>query len=113
MGAFAAIAKQRRLCKLRAFGGKDSGANVGVFLRRVDGETLYSAINTFADYGTACASWFGGFLRLAFGGEYATDNPFSALAKNYYLPITDDKRRVQMWHFRHPPHDANLRQGWA
>ena len=43
-------------------------------------------LNVFADYESGD---YGEFLRYGIGGEL--QNPFSAFAINYYLPITDDK----------------------
>ena len=105
MGAFAESQNSAFGWQVRAFGGKDNigGANVGVFLRRVDGETLYG-INTFADYESGK---YGDFLRYGIGGEL--QNPFSALAVNYYLPITDDKRQGANVAFSQKGYDANLR----
>ena len=105
IGAFAESQNSAFGWQVRAFGGKDNigGANVGVFLRRVDGEILYG-INTFADYESGK---YGDFLRYGIGGEL--QNPFSALAINYYLPITDDKRQGQLVAFSQKGYDANLR----
>ena len=90
--------------QVRAFGGKDNigGANVGVFLRRVDGETLYG-INTFADYESGK---YGDFLRYGIGGEL--QSPYAAFAANYYLPITDDKHNGAKMHISQKGYDTNL-----
>ena len=105
IGAFAEKQNSAFGWQVRAFGGKENigGANVGVFFRRVDGEILYG-INTFADYESGK---YGDFLRYGIGGEL--QNPFSALAVNYYLPITDDKRQGQLVAFSQKGYDANLR----
>ena len=105
MGAFAESQSSAFGWQVRAFGGKDNigGANAGVFFRRVDGEILYG-INTFADYESGK---YGDFLRYGIGGEL--QNPFSALAVNYYLPITDDKRQGATVAFSQKGYDANLR----
>ena len=105
MGAFAESQNSAFGWQVRAFGGKDNigGANVGVFLRRVDGETLYG-INTFADYESGD---YGEFLRYGIGGEL--QSPYAALAVNYYLPITDDKRQGATVAFSQKGYDANLR----
>ena len=90
---------------MRAFGAENTtkGANAGIFFRRVDGETLYG-INSFADYEDGK---YGEFLRYGIGGEL--QNPFAAFAMNYYLPITDDKRRGATVAFSQKGYDANLR----
>ena len=105
IGAFAESQNSAFGWQVRAFGGKDNigGANVGVFFRRVDGETLYG-INTFADYESGK---YGDFLRYGIGGEL--QSPYAALAVNYYLPITDDKRQGANVAFSQKGYDANLR----
>ena len=105
IGAFAESQNSAFGWQVRAFGGKDNigGANAGIFFRRVDGETLYG-INTFADYESGD---YGDFLRYGIGGEL--QNPFSALAVNYYLPITDDKHTGSTVAFSQKGYDANLR----
>ena len=105
IGAFAESQNSAFGWQVRAFGGKDNigGANAGIFFRRVDGEILYG-INTFADYESGK---YGDFLRYGIGGEL--QNPFSALAVNYYLPITDDKRQGATVAFSQKGIDANLR----
>ena len=50
---------------------------------------------------------YGEFLRYGIGGEL--QNPFAAFAMNYYLPITDDKRRGATVAFSQKGYDANLR----
>ena len=105
IGAFAESQSSAFGWQVRAFGGKDNigGANVGVFFRRVDGETLYG-INTFADYESGK---YGDFLRYGIGGEL--QSPYAALAVNYYLPITDDKHNGAQVAFSQKGYDANLR----
>ena len=105
IGAFAESQNSAFGWQVRAFGGKDNigGANVGVFLRRVDGETLYG-INTFADYESGK---YGDFLRYGIGGEL--QSPYAAFAANYYLPITDDKHNGAQVAFSQKGYDANLR----
>ena len=103
IGAFAESQSSAFGWQVRAFGGKDNigGANVGVFFRRVDGETLYG-INTFADYESGK---YGDFLRYGIGGEL--QSPYAALAVNYYLPITDIN--IMAVAFSQKGYDANLR----
>ena len=105
MGAFAESQSSAFGWQVRAFGGKDNigGANAGVFFRRLENEWLYG-INVFADYESGK---YGEFLRYGIGGEL--QNPFSALAVNYYLPITDDKRQGQLVAFSQKGIDVNLR----
>ena len=105
MGAFAESQSSAFGWQVRAFGGKDNigGANVGVFFRRLENEWLYG-LNVFADYESGD---YGEFLRYGIGGEL--QNPFSALAVNYYLPITDDKRQGQLVAFSQKGIDVNLR----
>ena len=105
MGAFAESQSSAFGWQVRAFGGKDNigGANVGVFFRRLENEWLYG-LNVFADYESGD---YGDFLRYGIGGEL--QNPFSALAVNYYLPITDDKRQGATVAFSQKGYDANLR----
>ena len=105
MGAFAESQNSAFGWQVRAFGAENTtkGANAGIFFRRVDGETLYG-INSFADYEDGK---YGEFLRYGIGGEL--QNPFAAFAMNYYLPITDDKRRGATVAFSQKGYDANLR----
>ena len=105
MGAFAESQNSAFGWQVRAFGGENNigGANAGVFFRRIDGETLYG-INSFADYED---NRYGEFLRYGIGGEL--QNPFAALAINYYLPITDDKRSNGKVAFSQKGIDVNLR----
>ena len=105
IGAFAESQNSAFGWQVRAFGGKDNigGANVGVFFRRLENEWLYG-INVFADYESGD---YGDFLRYGIGGEL--QNPFSALAVNYYLPITDDKHTGSTVAFSQKGYDANLR----
>ena len=105
MGAFAESQNSAFGWQVRAFGAENTtkGANAGIFFRRVDGETLYG-INSFADYEDGD---YGEFLRYGIGGEL--QNPFAAFAMNYYLPITDDKRRGATVAFSQKGYDANLR----
>ena len=105
IGAFAESQNSAFGWQVRAFGGKDNigGANVGVFFRRVDGETLYG-INTFADYESGK---YGDFLRYGIGGEL--QSPYAAFAANYYLPITDDKHTGSTVAFSQKGIDVNLR----
>ena len=105
MGAFAESQSSAFGWQVRAFGGKDNigGANVGVFFRRLENEWLYG-LNVFADYESGD---YGEFLRYGIGGEL--QNPFSAFAINYYLPITDDKHTGSTVAFSQKGYDANLR----
>ena len=105
MGAFAEKQNSAFGWQVRAFGGKDNigGANAGVFFRRLENEWLYG-LNVFADYESGD---YGEFLRYGIGGEL--QNPFSALAANYYLPITDDKQQGQLVAFSQKGIDVNLR----
>ena len=105
IGAFAESQNSAFGWQVRAFGGKDNigGANVGVFFRRVESGLLYG-INIFGDYESGD---YGDFLRYGIGGEL--QNPFAALAINYYLPITDDKRQGATVAFSQKGYDANLR----
>ena len=105
IGAFAESQSSAFGWQVRAFGGKDNigGANAGVFFRRLENEWLYG-INVFADYESGD---YGEFFRYGIGGEL--QNPFSALAVNYYLPITDDKRQGANVAFSQKGYDANLR----
>ena len=105
IGAFAESQNSAFGWQVRAFGAENDtkGANAGIFFRRVDGESLYG-INSFADYEDGK---YGDFLRYGIGGEL--QNPFAALAINYYLPITDDKRQDATVAFSQKGYDANLR----
>ena len=105
MGAFAESQNSAFGWQVRTFGGKENigGANAGVFFRRLENEWLYG-LNVFADYESGD---YGEFLRYGIGGEL--QNPFSALAVNYYLPITDDKRQGANVAFSQKGYDANLR----
>ena len=90
-------------CGLSAAKTYIGGANAGVFFRRLENEWLYG-LNVFADYESGK---YGEFFRYGIGGEL--QNPFSALAVNYYLPITDDKRQGQLVAFSQKGIDVNLR----
>ena len=105
IGAFAESQSSAFGWQVRAFGGKENigGANAGVFFRRLENEWLYG-LNVFADYESGK---YGDFLRYGIGGEL--QNSFSALAVNYYLPITDDKRQGANVAFSQKGIDVNLR----
>ena len=105
IGAFAESQNSAFGWQVRAFGGKDNigGANVGVFLRRVESGLLYG-INVFADYENGK---YGDFLRYGIGGEL--QNRYGSLAANYYTPITDDKRKGATVMFSQEGYDFNLR----
>ena len=105
IGAFAESQNSAFGWQVRAFGAENDtkGANVGIFFRRVDGESLYG-INTFADYEKGD---YGEFLRYGIGGEL--QNRYVAFAANLYLPITDDKHTGSTVAFSQKGYDANLR----
>ena len=105
IGAFAESQSSAFGWQVRAFSAKDNGrgANVGIFFRRVDGESLYG-INSFVDYEKGK---YGDFLRYGIGGEL--QNRYVAFAMNLYLPITDDKHNGATVAFSQEGYDANLR----
>ena len=105
IGAFAESQSTAFGWQVRVYGAENDtkGANVGVFFRRLDGESLYG-INTFADYENGN---YGEFLRYGIGGEL--QNRYASFAMNYYLPITDDKHTGSTVAFSQKGYDANLR----
>ena len=105
IGAFAESQSHAFGWQVRVFGAENDtkGANVGVFFRRVDGESLYG-VNSFMDYEKGD---YGEFLRYGIGGEL--QNRYATFAANLYLPITDDKHTGSTVAFSQKGYDANLR----
>ncbi|MGI9338641.1 MAG: inverse autotransporter beta domain-containing protein [Gammaproteobacteria bacterium] len=106
IGAFAETDNRAFGWQLRAYGGQDSvkGANAGVFYRTIDNGALYGA-NAFLDYEDGD---YGDFSRYGIGGELS--HSVFALAANYYIPQTDNRRvNATVAAFSRKGYDAKLR----
>ncbi len=106
IGAFAESEKDAFGWQLRCYAAKEdaAGINAGVFYRQTSGGILYGA-NAFADYEKHD---YGNFLRYSIGGEL--QHSIFALAANYYVPITDNRRvNATVAAFSREGYDAKLR----
>ncbi len=106
IGAFAESDSHAFGWQLRAYAaeGGDKGGNVGLFYRQISGGILYGA-NAFLDYEDGD---YGDFSRYGFGGELS--HSIFALAANYYIPQTDDRKiNATVAAFSREGYDAKLR----
>ncbi len=106
IGAFAESDSRAFGWQLRAYAaeGGDKGGNVGLFYRQTGGGILYGA-NAFLDYEDGD---YGAFSRYGFGGELS--HSVFALAANYYIPQTDDRKiNATVAAFSREGYDAKLR----
>ncbi|MGI9338275.1 MAG: inverse autotransporter beta domain-containing protein, partial [Gammaproteobacteria bacterium] len=106
IGSFAESEKDAFGWQLRGYAAKEdaAGLNAGVFYRQTSGGILYGA-NVFADYEKHD---YGNFLRYSIGGEL--QHSIFALAANYYVPITDNRRvNATVAAFSREGYDAKLR----
>ena len=105
IGAFAESQKHGIGWQVRVFGGEKSskGANAGIFYRRFNGDILFGG-NVFLDYED---NDLGTFSRYSIGGEL--QNQYGSFAANYYVPITDEKRKDGGVIFSRKGYDAKLR----
>ena len=106
IGAFAESQNHGIGWQVRVYGGEKSskGANAGIFYRRFNGDILFGG-NVFLDYednDLGCA-----FSRYSIGGEL--QNQYGSFAANYYVPITDEKRKDGGVIFSRKGYDAKLR----
>ena len=105
IGAFAERQNNAFGWQVRVYGGQEDskGFNAGVFYRRLSGDILFGA-NAFVDYEN---HKLGNFYRYSIGGE--AQNKYGTFAANYYVPITDEKRKDGGVIFSRKGYDAKLR----
>ena len=105
IGAFAESQNHGIGWQVRVFGGEKSskGANAGIFYRRFNGDILFGG-NVFLDYED---NDLGTFSRYSIGGE--AQNQYGSFAANYYIPLTDEKRKDGGVIFSRKGYDAKLR----
>ena len=105
IGAFAERQNNAFGWQVRVYGAQQDGKgfNAGVFYRRLSGDILFGA-NAFVDYEN---HKLGNFYRYSIGGE--AQNRYGAFAANYYVPITDEKRKDGGVIFSRKGYDAKLR----
>ena len=105
IGAFAEKHNNAFGWQVRVYGGEKSskGANAGIFYRRFNGDILFGG-NVFLDYED---NDLGTFSRYSIGGE--AQNKYGSFAANYYVPITDEKRKDGGVIFSRKGYDAKLR----
>ena len=90
---------------MRVYGAQQDGKgfNAGVFYRHITDNVLIGA-NAFVDYEN---HKLGNFYRYSIGGE--AQNKYGSFAANYYVPITDEKRKDGGVIFSRKGYDAKLR----
>ena len=105
IGAFAERQNNAFGWQVRVYGAQQDGKgfNAGVFYRRLSGDILFGA-NAFVDYEN---HKLGNFYRYSIGGE--AQNRYGSFAANYYVPITDEKRKDGGVIFSRKGYDAKLR----
>ena len=105
IGAFAERQNNAFGWQVRVYGAQQDGKgfNAGVFYRRLSGDILFGA-NAFVDYEN---HKLGNFYRYSIGGE--AQNQYGTFAANYYVPITDEKRKDGGVIFSRKGYDAKLR----
>ena len=105
IGAFAERQNNAFGWQVRVYGAQQDGKgfNAGVFYRRLSGDILFGA-NAFVDYEN---HKLGNFYRYSIGGE--AQNKYGSFAANYYVPITDEKRKDGGVIFSRKGYDAKLR----
>ena len=105
IGAFAERQNNAFGWQVRVYGAQQDGKgfNAGVFYRRRSGDILFGA-NAFVDYEN---HKLGNFYRYSIGGE--AQNKYGSFAANYYVPITDEKRKDGGVIFSRKGYDAKLR----
>ena len=91
--------------QVRVYGAQQDGKgfNAGVFYRKITDNALIGA-NAFVDYEN---HKLGNFYRYSIGGE--AQNQYGSFAANYYVPITDEKRKDGGVIFSRKGYDAKLR----
>ena len=89
IGAFAERQNNAFGWQVRVYGAQQDGKgfNAGVFYRHITDIALFGA-NAFVDYEN---HKLGNFYRYSIGGE--AQNQYGSFAVNYYVPITDEKRK--------------------
>ena len=105
IGAFAERHNNAFGWQVRVYGAQQDGKgfNAGVFYRRLSGDILFGA-NAFVDYEN---HKLGNFYRYSIGGE--AQNRYGSFAANYYIPLTDEKRKDGGVIFSRKGYDAKLR----
>ena len=105
IGAFAERQNNAFGWQVRVYGAQQDGKgfNAGVFYRRLSGDILFGA-NAFVDYEN---HKLGNFYRYSIGGE--AQNRYGSFAANYYIPLTDEKRKDGGVIFSRKGYDAKLR----
>ena len=105
IGAFAERQNNAFGWQVRVYGAQQDGKgfNAGVFYRHITDNVLIGA-NAFVDYEN---HKLGNFYRYSIGGE--AQNRYGSFAANYYVPITDEKRKDGGMIFSRKGYDAKLR----
>ena len=105
IGAFAERQNNAFGWQVRVYGAQQDGKgfNAGVFYRHITDNVLIGA-NAFVDYEN---HKLGNFYRYSIGGE--AQNRYGSFAANYYVPITDEKRKDGGVIFSRKGYDAKLR----
>ena len=105
IGAFAERQNNAFGWQVRVYGAQQDGKgfNAGVFYRHITDNVLIGA-NAFVDYEN---HKLGNFYRYSIGGEL--QNQYGSFAANYYVPITDEKRKDGGVIFSRKGYDAKLR----
>ena len=105
IGAFAERQNNAFGWQVRVYGAQQDGKgfNAGVFYRHITDIALFGA-NAFVDYEN---HKLGNFYRYSIGGE--AQNKYGSFAANYYVPITDEKRKDGGVIFSRKGYDAKLR----
>ena len=105
IGAFAERQNGAFGWQVRVYGAQQDGKgfNAGVFYRHITDNVLIGA-NAFVDYEN---HKLGNFYRYSIGGE--AQNRYGSFAANYYVPITDEKRKDGGVIFSRKGYDAKLR----
>ena len=105
IGAFAEKQNNAFGWQVRVYGAQQDGKgfNAGVFYRHITDNVLIGA-NAFVDYEN---HKLGNFYRYSIGGE--AQNRYGSFAANYYVPITDEKRKDGGVIFSRKGYDAKLR----
>ena len=105
IGAFAERQNNAFGWQVRVYGAQQDGKgfNAGVFYRHITDIALFGA-NAFVDYEN---HKLGNFYRYSIGGEL--QNQYGSFAANYYVPITDEKRKDGGVIFSRKGYDAKLR----
>ena len=105
IGAFAEKQNNAFGWQVRVYGAQQDGKgfNAGVFYRHITDNVLIGA-NAFVDYEN---HKLGNFYRYSIGGEL--QNQYGSFAANYYIPLTDEKRKDGGVIFSRKGYDAKLR----